>query len=481
MAGGNFYSDDERVVLMLIFERHADLTWPEATRVFNTVLNHQIRTEGSLVSAWYARRNGDQQEAWNRLRDDPQTGPGLATRQHWLQVIDTAVEQLGRPSKKPQRPPHAQWSHDMRLVLSLLVQDTSLDPKKRTRVFNALFQNVLAEQGVAPVSRNALSSQWGLRNKKRKEDEESQQAESTKLSVPPHWQRIIYGPHTEEHQADVVKWEEKIKEQKVILGYSPHQASSEKSHQDEGEADVALEEEEEEEEEEGMHVHEPQRNQGEPSVDPSEDVGNWRFGTWYDWNQARHNLGGQVAGMPATPSAEDVQRLRRQLRGDRRADAWTQGINIYPGVEFVDWARVDPDVLYPPQQSGQGQSLPRPARLNNPGDSVPATAMGENGEDTNNGGREAAGKGADHENNIQEGRPEDGSQALEGSSDNVTPVQNRTLLQQEIINNLLRSDYEHVDEVRDLLDQINQTTRTLAFLAARLAQSLEAFQKRDSR
>ena len=253
MADGSPYSDDERVVLMLIFQYHAELAWHQATKVFNTVFKEKTRSQQSLVSAWFSRRNRDQKEAWNRLLDEPQAGHDLATRRQWLQTIDTAVaqldikpavsqpdinpdvEELDQPGKKPQRPPALLWNHDMRLVLYLLIRDTSLDRNKRTAVFNALFRDVLANQGVAPVSRNALNSQWGHRKERRKDEDQDRQAEGTESTIAENWQRVINGPQTKEEQANVAKWNKAIKEQKISLGYPPDQQPSKKPQEGEKE------------------------------------------------------------------------------------------------------------------------------------------------------------------------------------------------------------------------------------------------------
>lgn len=138
MADGPPFSDEERLVLVLIWKYHGYLPWPQATMVFNTVFKHQIRSETSLVSAWYGRDNNDQQEAWDRLRAEPHAGHDLATHMQWVQTIYTAVAQLGvnlypavqqphinvnpavgqlhRPKEKPQRTPRVQWDDEMRLV-----------------------------------------------------------------------------------------------------------------------------------------------------------------------------------------------------------------------------------------------------------------------------------------------------------------------------------------------------------------------------
>lgn len=137
VANGPPYSDAERVVLMLIYEHHEDLTSHQAAKVFNTVFHNQTRSKISLILTWHGRHHSDQQEAWNRLRDQPQAVHDLATRKQWLQTINTAVEQLeDQPSeKKPQRAPVAQWNDNMRLVLYLLIKDTPGDPSKRTNIF----------------------------------------------------------------------------------------------------------------------------------------------------------------------------------------------------------------------------------------------------------------------------------------------------------------------------------------------------------
>lgn len=219
MADGSPFSDDERLVLVLIWKYHGYLPWDQATMVFNTVFKHQTRSETSLVSASYGSHNNDQQEAWDRLRAEPHAGHDLATHMQWVQTVNTAVAQLGvnlyppvqqpgvdvnpavaqlhQPKEKPQRTPRVQWDDEMRLVLHLLVPDPTLNPEKRTVVFNALFQDVLAARGVASVSEEKINSHWSQRNGKRK-DKEGRQAVGTKPTMVQKWQRIINGPQTTE-------------------------------------------------------------------------------------------------------------------------------------------------------------------------------------------------------------------------------------------------------------------------------------------
>lgn len=226
VANGPPYSDAERVVLMLIYEHHEDLSSDQATKVFNTVFNNQTRSRISLILTWHGRHASDQQEAWNRLRDQPQAGHDLATRKQWLKTINAAVEQLDRPLEgKPQRPATAQWNDNMRLVLFLLIKDTSVDACTRKRIFNTIFQDVLTDQGVAPLSKEALRAQWGLRKRMRKTSGEGSQGEGEKTAVAQRWQRIIDRVRTGEDQANVVRWQNMIEEQK------------EESEEDEGEAE----------------------------------------------------------------------------------------------------------------------------------------------------------------------------------------------------------------------------------------------------
>jgi hypothetical protein len=143
----------------------------------------------------------------------------------------------------------------MRLVLHLLVPDPILNPEKRTVIFNALFRDVLAGQGVAHVSEEKINSHWSRRNEKRK-DNEGHQAESTKPTMAQKWQRIINGPQTTEERANVAKWKKAIEEQKARLGFLPAQEPSKKSQQVE----------------EKIRERKPEGNQGKASVDMHEDV-----------------------------------------------------------------------------------------------------------------------------------------------------------------------------------------------------------------
>jgi hypothetical protein len=490
VSNGPPYSDAERVVLMLIHEHHEDLTSDQVTKVFNTVFNNQTRSRISLILTWHSRHSSDQHEAWTRLRDQPQAGHDLATRKQWLQAINTAVEQLDPPTekkpqraptaqwsdntavqqldqpseKKAQRPPTAQWNDNMRLVLYLLIIDVPGDPNTRTRIFNVLFRDELARQGVAPLTKEALNAQWGLRNRKRKANGEGHQAESEKTRVAQKWQRIIDSAETGEDQANVALWQNKIKEQK------------EKSEEDEGEAVV------EQEVEEGIDVHEPQRNQGEPSFDAREDVGDWRFGSWYDWGRAISKLGKRMAGMPASPLAEDVRRLRLQLKRAGRPDVWTQGIHIYPGLETVQWKLVGPNHLSRPQRLGQGASSSEPAHApKNARSGVAATAMVQGGGDMDNSGGETVAEEAVKKNSLQESGPEDDPKAKKGSQVNLTPLDNCLRSQQELSDLLLRSGAKNAGEVRRLFEQLNQNTLTLLTLATYLAQVRELLQKWKSR
>jgi len=277
--------------------------------VFNTVFKHQTRSETSLVSAWYDSHNNDQKEAWDRLRAPPQAGPDLATHMQWVQTVNTAVGQLGatlypavqqphvnnvnpavgqlhRPKEKPQRTPRVQWDDEMRLVLHLLVPDPTLNPEKRTVIFNALFRDVLAGQRVAHVSEEKTNSHWSRRNEKRKVNE-GHQAESTKPTMAQKWQRIINGPQTREEEANLAKWRKAIEEQKARLGYLPAQKPSKKSQQ----ANVnkwknVIEEykasldhlpaqkrsKKSQQVEEKIRERKPEGNQGKASVDMHEDV-----------------------------------------------------------------------------------------------------------------------------------------------------------------------------------------------------------------
>ena len=437
MAGSPSYSDAERVVFMLIFEHHEDLAWHEVTQVFNMVFNQKTRSRSSLVSAWNGRLNADQQEVWNRLRNEPQGGHDLATRQQWAETIDTAVEQLDRPPKKPQRPRTAQWNDDMRLVLYLLIKDTSVGASERIKIFNALFRDLLAGQRVAPLTKEALRAQWGLRNRMRRNNGEAQQAESEKTAVAQTWQRIIDGPQTEEEQAIVAHWQEAIKEQR------------EKPQEDEGEVDAEQAVEEE------AHEHEPQGNWGKPSFDVHEDVGDWRYRSWNDWNRARTKLGNKLPGMWECPIAENVQRLREQIKRDKRPDTWTQGINIYPGLETKQWKLVGPTH----QQRGHDESVLKPTHSKDPRGGVPATAVGESGSDLIISDDEEVAEESDEEDDTQESGPEDGGpKAKKRRIENITPHQRSLLMREEINNHLLPSDPEAAAEIRQLFDDYDRST-----------------------
>jgi hypothetical protein len=67
-----------------------------------------------------------------------------------------------------------------------------------------------------------------------------------------------------------------------------------------------------------------------PIYDPNEDVGRWRYLTPYDENLAHTRLDQQIPGMPAHPSAEDVQRYRFQWDAAMWLDEFTRDVNIVP-------------------------------------------------------------------------------------------------------------------------------------------------------
>lgn len=415
---GKPFTDDHRVVLMMLRELKPKLTWAQVAEAFNIVFrndrNEDPRTMRMLQQSM-SHRNTDQNALWNTAYAD------LSRRNRWQPAIDAALRELRTPNRASitkESEPNLHWDHKRRLGLHLLMRDKSLNMQARTKIFNTIFQAFMAKQQVKYMSEAALSGQYDKekRNAERATDAGPQEPPTKsrpyvlkRATAVEDWQRILQEPQTEMDLAKAAKLKKKISELQLSKMAGRDHGAEDGDEKEENEVEVEA------------HEHTPQGNQGEPSYNANENVGRWRFGTWDDWNQTRHNLGRQLTGMEDQPSAEDVRRLRMQIRRSRRNDAWTQGINIYPGPETVDWARVNPETQYRSQQGGQGESSLGRAYPKQSRDSVPATAMGESGGEVNSSeGEESAEEGHD-EDGIQDNGPEDGPEAKKSSSDNVTP------------------------------------------------------------
>jgi hypothetical protein len=455
---------------MMIRELHSDLSWAQVAEVFNIVFrndrNENPRTK-KMLQRLMTHRNGDQKALWDAADAD------LTTRNRWQPAIDAAMSELrDNPDQAPITPasePTLNWDYERRLASHLLMEDSDLSMQRRTDIFNKITQAFRATQKVKPLSKEAFGGQHHRekRNAKRataagpqEPPVKSNASGKKKPTAVQDWQRILQATQTKLDLAKAAELQEEIDALKALqaagkdLGDYDEDDENESENEDEDEVDE-LETEME------AHKH---GDQAEPSFNPNENVGGWHFGTWYDWNQARINLGRQLTGMPPTPTAEDVRRLRRQLKRAGRFDSWTQGINIYRGPETVDWEKVNPETLYGSQQGRQGESSSRPALPKNLRDGVVATATDESGGDVNNSGGETAAEEAVEEDENQESGPEDGPEAKKGRSGNVKPSQRSLLMREKINKHLLRSEPESAPEVQKLFDQFDQSTRAHAIL-----------------
>jgi hypothetical protein len=342
--------------------REMDLTWSQVAEIFNIVFRNNCdeppRTM-KILQKYMSLRKQDQKAVWDAAEAD------LTRRNRWAPAIDAATRELSsNPNRAPITPGSEatlQWDYKTRLGLFPLMTDRPLGPRGRTRIFNTIFQAFLAQQKVKPLSQAALIAQWDkLKHSTERAEEigpqqtpvKSKKYAMKRTTASQDWQKILQASQSElveelQKEIDGLKLPQTAGRD---LGNNDDQDDVKESDiEDEGEADE-LETEGEADE------HEPRGNQGEPTFNPNENVGDWHFGTWYDWNQARVNIGGQLSGMPAEPSAEDIRRLRVQIRRDGRFDTWTQGINIYSGPETVIWADVTPDPLAGPRQRVQGEN-----------------------------------------------------------------------------------------------------------------------------
>jgi hypothetical protein len=312
---------------MMLRERRLKLSWPQVAELFNIVFrndrNEDPRTMKMLQQSM-SRRKGDQKASWDTAEADP------ALRNRWQPAIDAAVRELrDNPNRAPITPdsaPNLQWDHERRLGLHLLISDRSVGVQERARIFNTIFQQFIASQGVQPLSATALAEQY--RKEKVNAEERatktgSASAKSKKYfkktpTAEEDWQKILQVPQTTSDLATAADLKAKIEKLKKTTGNLPEEELSEE------------EEVEEEEASESEWEQWPDDQEEEPlAYDPNENVGNWAFvDDVGDGNQAAVNLGQQRAGMPQYPTANDVRRFRMQHERARRYESLTDGINI---------------------------------------------------------------------------------------------------------------------------------------------------------
>lgn len=303
MVRPRLFADYHCVVLMLIFEEYPDLAWVEAAEVFNLVLRDQRteapRTEHVLVNEWH-HRNHDRSVEWEAHR-------ALANPDDWTPAIAAALREYRNHPDRPLITPPSQsrsgYNQEMRLAIHLLMKDKSLKGNPKLRIFNALF----ADRMDRLMTKDGFSAEYTRRKRKAGlKEKAAMEAVASGTSKRKHseidakptpfeqWQSILRESKTPQDLEAMNDLKNKIEELKGVETY-PEPAVRE-----------------------------------EPLYDPTENVGHWRFVNDVDEEWARIQLGGQVPGMPARPTAADVQRHRLQWARAERFAYRLRHIRIVP-------------------------------------------------------------------------------------------------------------------------------------------------------
>ena len=321
------FTDDHRVVLMMLRERNPRLAWSRVAEIFNIVFhndhNEAPRTEKTLQQNM-THRKGAQKAVWDLAAAD------VTSRNRWTPAIAAAESELANPNRTPITPmsePNLNWDYERRLGSHILMESKTLSLQRRVKIFNIIFRAFIADQKAKPLSKTAFQGQY-LKEKRRAEKvagvgpqkppAKSKKYVMKKPTSAQDWQRILQVPQTEQDLAKRAELKAEIDKARKTLGWV--------SEEEVEESDEKMSEEEasEDEWEDGPFDEE------EPiAYDPSENVGRWAFvNDVEDGYQATVNLGQQRPGMPARPGAEDIQRFREQHRRAGRSERMTDGINI---------------------------------------------------------------------------------------------------------------------------------------------------------
>jgi hypothetical protein len=235
MGRGARFTDEHSGILFNIRGPSRQLTWVEATEIFNRAFPEEPpRGVDALRQQYRLKQKG----AWERANANH------ADRDEWNQTVEDAIaDQAANPNrplltKAPD--PNSRWTHAMRQACHLLVQDTSLEASERARIFNTLFEYLLRTQGRGPLSARALRRVYRTNAKhsdnKQKdkkvdaevEDEDDVEGSPTKkrkfsvqdvseLTASESWAVVLSKVKTEQEQESVKTWQEKIKQQKLVM------------------------------------------------------------------------------------------------------------------------------------------------------------------------------------------------------------------------------------------------------------------------
>jgi hypothetical protein len=142
---GKPFTDDHRVVLMIIRQLPDELSWEVAAEVFNLVFrnarNENPRTM-KMLQQYMSLRKKDQKAKWDIAWAD------VNMRNRWAPAIDAALRDLrSNPNRAPitaESEPTLRWDFETRLASHLLMTDRDLPWRGMTRIFNSIFKRYIA-------------------------------------------------------------------------------------------------------------------------------------------------------------------------------------------------------------------------------------------------------------------------------------------------------------------------------------------------